>query len=95
MDGLSDCRYSHNSIIQCAPNYGELYDDSKTVRNNVDCMDWARRAADLPPMFEPCHEWSDGYRYGPLDTFGLSIWRSRLDYRQCTEFSPIEFKTEE
>jgi len=62
MDGLSDCRYSHNSIIQCAPNYGELYDDSKTVRNNVDCMDWARRAADLPPMFEPCHEWS-----GPLN----------------------------
>ena len=27
----------------------------------MDCGGWARRAADLPPLFESCHEWSGPY----------------------------------
>ena len=46
MDGLTDCKYGGNAIIQCAPRY---FTD---IFAGVDCGEWARGAANLPAMFE-------------------------------------------
>ena len=49
--GLKNCNYGGESLIDCAPNYGGF---SKSETSRVDCEDWMLRAANLPDIFASC-----------------------------------------
>jgi hypothetical protein len=55
MEGLVDCNYGGESLIQCSPSIPSII---KTENSPIDCADWAKRAANLPPIFAACHDWS-------------------------------------
>ena len=56
-EGLKDCNYGGESLIECAPSYGAV---SKTESSRVDCLDWILRAANLPDIFSSCGDFGCG-----------------------------------
>ena len=56
-EGLKNCKYGGESLIQCAPSFGGF---GKSESSRIDCMDWTRRAANLPDIFASCGEYGCG-----------------------------------